>query len=447
MKKILISCLIIVSILLLSLKLIKPIFEKQNVTGTIIYKDNNYITIQDENNIIYTFKGDSIKENIGSIINIEYNGNLNKNTQYQDIEIIDYNLLTKTDNEIPIYWLDNGLFSDFYAKAYEKLKTLSLDEKIGQLFLVRLPDYNASEILKKYQFGGYLFFQKDFADKTQNEVKSMINDLQQASNIPLLTAVDEEGGKVTRISSNSNLVNSKFKSSRELYLSGGLDAIQKDTINKSKILYNLGLNLNLAPVVDVSTNPDDYIYERTLGEDAQTTSKYSETVIKASKQTNLSYTLKHFPGYGNNKDTHNQSSIDTRTYQELIENDLLPFKTGIEAGAEAVMVSHNIVEAIDADHPASLSSSIHNLLRNELNFTGIIITDDLDMGAISKNKNATLEAILAGNDLIITTDYVNDIKKIKAAVDNGTISENLIDKLAFRVIAWKYYKGLMFIGK
>lgn len=443
MKKILISCLIIVSILLLSLKWIKPIFEKQNVTGTIIYKDNNYITIQDENNIIYTFKGDSIKENIGSIINIEYNGNLNKNTQYQDIEIIDYNLLTKTDNEIPIYWLDNGLFSDFYAKASEKLKTLSLDEKIGQLFLVRLPDYNASEILKKYQFGGYLFFQKDFADKTQNEVKSMINDLQQASNIPLLTAVDEEGGKVTRISSNSNLVNSKFKSSRELYLSGGLDAIQKDTINKSKILYNLGLNLNLAPVVDVSTNPDDYIYERTLGEDAQTTSKYSEAVIKASKQTNLSYTLKHFPGYGNNKDTHNQSSIDTRTYQELIENDLLPFKTGIEAGAEAVMVSHNIVEAIDADHPASLSSSIHNLLRNELNFTGIIITDDLDMGAISKNKNAALEAILAGNDLIITTDYEHSINSIKQALNDNIISVELIDKLVFRIIAWKYYKNLI----
>lgn len=443
MKKILISCLIIVSILLLSLKWIKPIFEKQNVTGTIIYKDNNYITIQDKKNIIYTLKNNFIKENIGSIINIEYKGNLNKNTQYQDIEIIDYNLLTKTDNEIPIYWLDNGLFSDFYAKAYEKLKTLSLDEKIGQLFLVRLPDYHASEILKKYQFGGYLFFQKDFADKTQNEVKSMINDLQQASNIPLLTAVDEEGGKVTRISSNSNLVNSKFKSPRELYLSGGLDAIKKDTINKSKILYNLGLNLNLAPVVDVSTNPDDYIYERTLGEDSQTTSKYSEAVIKASKQTNLSYTLKHFPGYGNNKDTHNQSSIDTRTYQELIENDLLPFKTGIEAGAEAVMVSHNIVEAIDADNPASLSSSIHNLLRNELNFTGIIITDDLDMGAVSTNKNATLEAILAGNDLIITTDYELSINSIKQALNDNIISVELIDKLVFRIIAWKYYKNLI----
>lgn len=443
MKKILISCLIIISILLLSLTLIKAIFEKQNVTGTIIYKDNNCLTIQDEKNIIYTLKSNFINENIGSIINIEYKGNLNKNTQYQDIEIIDYNILAKKDNEIPIYWLDNGLFSDFYAKAYEKLKTLSLDEKIGQLFLVRLPDYNANEILKKYQFGGYLFFQKDFAGKTQSEVKSMINDLQQASNIPLLTAVDEEGGKVTRISSNSNLVTSKFKSSRELYLSGGLYAIKKDTINKSQILYNLGLNLNLAPVVDVSTNPDDYIYERTLGEDAQTTSKYSETVIKASKQTNLSYTLKHFPGYGNNKDTHNQSSTDTRTYQELIENDLLPFKTGIEAGAEAVMVSHNIVEAIDADNPASLSSSIHNLLRNELNFTGIIITDDLDMGAVSKNKNATLEAILAGNDLIITTDYEHSINSIKQALNDNIISVELIDKLAFRIIAWKYYKNLI----
>ena len=121
-----------------------------------------------------------------------------------------------------------------------------------------------------------------------------------------------------------------------------------------------------------------------------------------------------------------------------------PFKAGIDVGAEAVLVSHNIVTSIDNQNPASLSTSVHNLLRNDMNFTGIIMTDNLDMGALSTVDNVVVKAVLAGNDLIITTDYKKDIETLKSAVYNGTISEELIDKLAFRVLAWKYYKGLLF---
>ena len=170
-------------------------------------------------------------------------------------------------------------------------------------------------------------------------------------------------------------------------------------------------------------------------------------MIEASKGTGVSYTLKHFPGYGNNSDTHTGTSIDTRTYDDIVNNDLPPFKAGIEAGAEAVLVSHNTVNSIDPNSPASLSISVHNLLRNELDFTGIIMTDDLDMGAVSSISNAAIEAILAGNDLIISTDYETDIQNVKVAIEDGTISEVTIDKLAFRVLAWKYYKGIMFEGK
>ena len=108
------------------------------------------------------------------------------------------------------------------------------------------------------------------------------------------------------------------------------------------------------------------------------------------------------------------------------------------------MVSHNIVNSIDSDNPASLSPLVHNLLRDEVLFTGIVMTDDLSMGATSSIDNAVVKAILAGNDLIITTDYENDIANIKKSISDGSISEDIIDKLAFRVIAWKYYKGLMF---
>ena len=320
---------------------------------------------------------------------------------------------------------------------------MSLDEKISQLLLVRYPD-NPIETLENYQFGGYVFFEEDFRDKTKPEVKDMINNLQNVSKVPILTAVDEEGGTVVRVSSNPNLASSKFESPRDLYLSGGFDKIKQDTINKSILLNELGLNLNLAPVVDVSTNSSDYMYKRALGENTDLTSTYAKTVINASKGLGVSYTLKHFPGYGNNADTHTGSVTDNRTYDDIVKNDLPPFEAGINEGAEAVLVSHNIVTNIDSSNPASLSTNIHNLLRNKLGFTGIIISDDLAMGAVSSIDNVAVKAIMAGNDLIITTDYEESFNDIKDAVNNKTIDEGLIDKLAFRVLAWKYYKGLIF---
>ena len=202
--------------------------------------------------------------------------------------------------------------------------------------------------------------------------------------------------------------------------------------------------MNLAPVVDVSTNSSDYMYKRALGENTDLTSTYAKTVINASKGLGVSYTLKHFPGYGNNADTHTGSVTDNRTYDDIVKNDLPPFEAGINEGAEAVLVSHNIVTNIDSSNPASLSTNIHNLLRNKLGFTGIIISDDLAMGAVSSIDNVAVKAIMAGNDLIITTDYEESFNDIKDAVNNKTIDEGLIDKLAFRVLAWKYYKGLIF---
>lgn len=420
--------------------------ETNEITATVLATTDTKITIQDSNNIIYTFNAKNISADIGSNIIIQYSGILNKSTEIQESDIVSYIPETKAtdENGIPLAWLDNGIFSKYYILANNKLKTLTLDEKIGQLFLVRYPDTNAKEDLEKYQFGGYLFFEKDFKDKTEFEVKNMINELQQVSKIPLLTAVDEEGGNVVRVSSNPNLVDSPFKSSQELYTLGGFEMITQDTITKSKVLSNLGLNLNLAPVIDVSTNSNDYIYDRSFGQNTELTSTYAKTVIEASKGNDVSYTLKHFPGYGNNSDTHENNSIDNRSLEDIVKYDLPPFEFGIKAGAEAVLVAHNTVVNIDADNPASLSPSVHNLLRNNLDFTGIIISDNLDMSALTSVADATVKAILAGNDLIITTDYKTSIEAVKQAVNNGTISENLIDKLAFRVLAWKYYKGLMF---
>lgn len=335
------------------------------------------------------------------------------------------------------------VFEGFLDMAEEKVNSLTLEEKIGQLFLVRYPGGSGEEALKKYDFGGYLLFEKDFKGKTKEDVISEISGLNEYTEIPLLIAVDEEGGNVVRISSNQNLVKEKFKSSSELYAEGGFERIKTDTVEKSSLFAELGVNLNLAPVVDVATDKNNYIYPRTLGQDANLTSIFAETVIKASKEGSVSYTLKHFPGYGNNDDTHKGSSTDNKSYEEILERDLPPFRAGIDAGAEAVLVSHNIVSCIDPENPASLSKKMHELLRNELEFTGVIITDDLDMGATSKDEDRVVKAILAGNDLIIVTDYEKGIDDTKLAVETGRISEDLINEAAKRVIAWKYYKKMM----
>lgn len=423
----------------------EPIINTNKLIGTIISISNNKITIQDKNNIIYSFNKDFPKSTIGTKVEITYEGKLNKNQEKQNINIKEINIvpITKNEDNIPNEWLDEGILSKYYSKAYNKIKNMTIEEKIGQLLLVRYPNDNQIEIAINNNLGGYIFFEKDFINKTENEVKEMINSIQEKAKIPLLTAVDEEGGRVVRISSNKNLVSERFKSSRVLYLTGGFELIKEDTINKSNILSNLGINVNLAPVVDISTNENDYMYYRTIGEDAKITSKYAKTVINASKKGNVSYVLKHFPGYGNNVDTHNNTAIDNRSYESILNNDLKPFKSGINANAEAILVSHNIVTSIDNKNIASLSPSIHNLLRNELNFTGIIITDDLYMDAASKIENASLKAILSGNDLIITTNYEKSINEIKKALDNNEIDESLINKLALRNIAWKYYKGLI----
>lgn len=220
----------------------------------------------------------------------------------------------------------NRIFGKNYKKAEEVANSLTLEEKIGQLFLVRYPETNQIEILEKYKFGGYIFFERDFRNKTKEEVKSEIEELQNHANIPLLISVDEEGGKVVRVSSNKNLSQEKFKSPSELYNAGGFDKIKEDTIEKSSLLYDLGINLNLAPVVDIAGSAFDYIYPRTLGKDTELTSTYAKTVIEASKEGKVSYVLKHFPGYGSNKDTHNGVAISNKSYEEITKNDLPPFK-------------------------------------------------------------------------------------------------------------------------
>ena len=229
----------------------EPEVKTKKITASVLKVNDKHLTVRDKNHIIYTFSVDEVETtaNVGDEVVIEYTGLLDKNKNKQETSVINYEnaSTSKDENGIPTDWLDNGIFSDYYILANKKLEKMTLDEKIAQLLLVRYPDTDTKAIndLKKYQFGGFVFFERDFKNKTSPEVKSWIKGLQEASKIPLLTAVDEEGGKVVRVSSNPNLVAEKFKSSQELYKEGGLSLIKTDTETKSKVLNNLGLNLKI----------------------------------------------------------------------------------------------------------------------------------------------------------------------------------------------------------
>ena len=330
-------------------------------------------------------------------------------------------------------------------KITKMLDNMSVEEKVGQMFMVRVPKENADKRVSEYHLGGYIMFGRDFDNKTKEEVINNIASWQGAADIPMLIGVDEEGGTVNRISTNTEFRSEPFKSSQELYAEGGFDLIYEDTITKANFLKELGINVNFAPVVDVSTNPDDYIYKRSFGKNANLTSEYAEVVVRAMKESNIASVLKHFPGYGNNTDTHTGIAIDNRTLETFKENDFLPFEAGIKAGANMVLVSHNIVTNMDSNNPASLSTRVHEILRNDLGFAGVIITDDLYMDAISKNYDSSVAvlAILAGNDLICTTDFESQIPEVIAAVEDGTISIDRINESVRRILELKLELNLI----
>ena len=151
----------------------------------------------------------------------------------------------------------------------ELLSTMTVEEKVGQMFFVRCPDTGAVEAVSQYKLGGYILFGRDFKDKTAEQVRNDISSYQSASGVPLLIGTDEEGGTVVRASSNPNLFSHRGLSPQALFAEGGMDSIIQDARQKSVTLLGLGVNVNLAPVADVSTDPNDFIYDRSFGQDAQ----------------------------------------------------------------------------------------------------------------------------------------------------------------------------------
>lgn len=332
------------------------------------------------------------------------------------------------------------------GQAQEILSGMSLEEKVGQMLIARCPTENAAGSAKEFHLGGYILFARDFQDTTPEQAAAEIQSYQDAADIPLLIAVDEEGGTVTRVSQFPAFRDAPFPSSQELYATGGLNAIREDTVEKCQLLKSLGINVNFAPVCDISESPDDFIYKRSFGRDAVQTSEFIQTVVDVMQEQGVASTLKHFPGYGNNADTHTGIAYDNRPYETFESSDFLPFQAGIDSGAELVLVSHNIVNCMDGMNPASLSPGVHQILRNDLHFSGVIVTDDLSMEGVLQFAGGTQAAVLAvqaGNDLLCSSDFASHYNAILEAVRNGDIQESQIDESVLRILNLKIKLGLL----
>ncbi len=346
------------------------------------------------------------------------------------------------NNEI----VEEGIFANYYKQAEELMNSMTIEEKVGQMFLARYPETGMLNEIKNHNPGGYILFARDFQNETPQTILEELKENQNNSKIKMILGVDEEGGTVTRVSRYKAFRSSKFLSPQALYKKGGLEAIIEDSSEKSELLKSIGINMNLAPVVDISEDKTSFIYNRSYGKSAEETAIYAEEVVKAMNRDNMISVIKHFPGYGNNVDTHTGIAVDNRSYETFETEDFLPFKSAIEAEVPCVLVSHNIVNCMDKNKPASLSEKVNKILREELGFTGIIMTDDLAMDAVKtyvEDGKAAVQAVLAGNDMIISSSFVKQKKEVLNAIKNGVISEDIINTAVRRILAFKMSYGII----
>ncbi len=435
----------------------------QSLRGTVEEAAMNTLTVRGEDGKSYRFHTEDVEITtgehgilIGDPVTVTYYGTLDAALMMQEVEIVS---ISVTDQEMENPNPDNTSSQTFeettQSDPYEDtiikqaqaiLDDMTLEEKVGQMFIARCPKKNAAQKAAAYHLGGYLLFGRDFEGKSKAEIVQTIQSYQEAVTIPMFIGVDEEGGAVNRVSRNPQLRAVPFWSSQALYQEGGFDLICSDTREKCELLHSLGINLNFAPVCDVSQNPDDFIYDRSFGKDAQQTAEYVRVVVDTMTQEGMGSVLKHFPGYGNNADTHTGVAYDDRPYETFQTSDFLPFQSGINSGASMVLVSHNVVNCFDSQFPASLSKTVHQILREEMGFSGVVITDDLAMDGVrefASDDQVAVLAVQAGNDMLCCTDFETQIPAVVEAVERGEIPESRIDQSVLRILQRKVHLGIL----
>jgi len=336
-----------------------------------------------------------------------------------------------------------------------KMFGMTLDEKIGQLFMVGVngttSDADAKSMIASQHVGGIILFSKNMTSPSQtvrlvNQLKSLNKKAKNPQ--PLFFGVDQEGGDVDRMPSPIL----KMPSNATVGLADRpLFSYQVGQVLGEECAA-LGFNLDFAPVVDVIAHPGkSAIGERSFGTDPAMVSQLGLSTMKGIQSQHVISVLKHFPGYGSlNVDVHVQLATIAYGIGTLEKVDWVPYRDAINNGGDMVMVTHLLVPALDKTYPSSMSyATITGALRDRLGFDGVVITDDMTMGAITKNysiKTAAVKAIKAGADVVLVALHPSlqqaAIDAVRNAVDQGQISENRIDQSVYRILQLKQKYGL-----
>ena len=346
-------------------------------------------------------------------------------------------------------------------KAEKLLSKMTLHEKICQLFVV-VPealkgslspasalDAGIAAGLKDYPVGGLVFFKDNLSDP--EGTTNFLKDLQECSSVPLLLALDEEGGRVARIGNHPAF---SVPSTPPMFEVGQTEQTQQAFEAGWKIgkyLSDYGFNMDFAPVADVWTNPENTVIgNRSFGSDPKLVSDMSIALAKGLESNGVCPTFKHFPGHGDTaEDSHTQTAYVNKTLAELEECELLPFRNAISEGCFAIMVGHISLPAVTGDErPASLSRTIlTELLREQMGFQGVILTDALNMSAITQqfdDGEAAVCAIEAGADiLLMPRDFQAAVAGVEQALETGRLSEERINESLRRILGLKMDFGLL----
>ena len=261
---------------------------------------------------------------IGYEAEISYRGELDPAADWQSVEVLSIRVAAAVGSDTAA-----GTEEELRQRAGELLAAMGREEKLGQLILARCPRQNAAALAAAYHLGGYVLFGENVAGETAESLSAELRDIQAAAAVPLLIAVDEEGGSVNRLSTSPAFRARPFASPTELYRSGGWEAVEADAAEKCALLRSLGIQVNLAPVCDVCSTPDAYMFSRSFGADASLTARYVSLVVESFRRGGVGCVLKHFPGYGDNGDTHVASIVDNSSLEALESKDLVPFAAGI----------------------------------------------------------------------------------------------------------------------
>ena len=329
-------------------------------------------------------------------------------------------------------------------KVDKTVESMSQTEKLGQMVMIGIQgtkvDDDSLYMLNQYHMGGVILFDRNM--ESPEQVKQLTSDLQAQSNekVPLFIGIDEEGGDVVRMAEKLT----PPPSQKEIGATGDIEQAKTWAIKTAKSLKDMGINVNFAPVADVGSND-----KRSYSTDTNTVIDFVRAATKGYQQENIIYSLKHFPGIGKGRvDSHVDSSSIDVAKEVLMVEDILPFKTiidGNEPNDYFILVSHLKYPALDEEYPASLSSKIMtDLLRNKLGYKGIIITDDMEMGAVANHndfRSIGVKAVKAGADIVLVCHEYEHQQEVYLglldAVNSGEISQERIDESVKRIIKVK----------